>query len=65
MTDRLVKEAQDVFADVWADTRGDNGWVSFELDPLMEDLAQKRDVAGRSEEYIALGKKWSAGHKNR
>ena len=65
MTDRLVKEAQDVFADVWADTKGDDGWVSFELDPLLEDLAQKRDTAGRTEEYIALGKKWAAGHKNR
>lgn len=65
MTDRLVKEAQDVFADVWADTRGDDGWVSFELDPLLEDLAQRRDAAGRTAEYVRLGKEWAAGHKNR
>src|SRR5438552_2914277 len=65
MTDKLVRDAQDVFADVWADTRGDNGWVSFELDPLLEDKAQTRDAAGRTAEYIRLGKKWSAGHKNR
>ncbi len=65
MTDKLVKNAQDVFADVWADTRGDDGWVSFELDPLLEDKAQTKNTAERTAEYIRLGKKWSAGHKNR
>jgi transaldolase len=65
MTDKLVKDAQDVFADVWADTRGDDGWVSFELDPLLEDLAQTKTAAERTAEYIRLGKQWSAGHKNR
>jgi transaldolase len=65
MTDKLVKNAQDVFIDVWSDTRGDDGWVSFELDPLLEDKDQKRNTAERSAEYIRLGKKWSAGHKNR
>ncbi len=65
MTDKLVKQAQDVFADVWADTRGDDGWVSFELDPLLEDLAQTKTTAERTAEYVRLGKTWSAGHKNR
>lgn len=65
MTDKLVKDAQDVFIDVWSDTRGDDGWVSFELDPLLEDLAQTKNTAERSAAYIELGKKWSAGHKNR
>ncbi len=65
MTNQLVKNAQDVFADVWADTRGDDGWVSFELDPLLEDLAQTKNTAERTAEYIKLGKKWAAGHKNR
>lgn len=65
MTDKLVKQAQDVFADVWADTRGDDGWVSFELDPLLEDLAQTKNTAERTATYIELGKKWAAGHKNR
>jgi transaldolase len=65
MTDKLVKDAQDVFADVWADTQGDDGWVSFELDPLLEDLSQTKNTEERSAEYIHLGKKWSAGHKNR
>lgn len=65
MTDKLVKDAQDVFADVWADTKGDDGWVSFELDPLLEDLAQTKNTEERAATYIELGKKWSAGHKNR
>lgn len=65
MTNQLVKNAQDVFTDVWADTKGDNGWVSFELDPLLEDKAQTKTAAERTAAYISLGKKWSAGHKNR
>ena len=65
MTNQLVKNAQDVFADVWANTKGDDGWVSFELDPLLEDLAQTKNTAERTATYIALGKKWAAGHTNR
>src|ERR1700722_14212091 len=38
MTDKLVSEAQQVFLPVWQQTNGDNGYVSFELDPLLEDL---------------------------
>jgi transaldolase len=37
MTDKLVQAAQDVFGPVWKETKGDNGYVSFELDPLLED----------------------------
>src|SRR5262245_49702430 len=33
MTDKLVRQAQEVFAPVWEETKGDNGYVSFELDP--------------------------------
>ncbi|MBM3979340.1 MAG: transaldolase [Planctomycetes bacterium] len=65
MTDKLVKQAQDVFTGVWADTKGDDGWVSFELDPLLEDKAQTKNTAERTADYIALGKKWAAGHTNR
>jgi transaldolase len=39
--------------------------VSFELDPLLEDLERNLPVAERTKQYIALGKQWSAGHKNR
>ncbi|MBN9524355.1 transaldolase, partial [bacterium] len=65
MTDKLVKDAQAVFEPVWRETRGNDGWVSFELDPLLEDAANTMPAAERSKKYIELGKKWSAGHKNR
>src|ERR1700759_3275503 len=39
MTDHLVRSAQEVFAPVWEQTKGNDGYVSFELDPLLEDPA--------------------------
>lgn len=65
MTDKLVTAAQSVFEPVWAATHGDDGWVSFELDPLLEDVAADMPVADRTAAYIALGKTWAAGRKNR
>jgi transaldolase len=64
MTDKLVKHAQDVFLPVWNETKGDNGYVSFELDPLLED-ASGPPLDKRRARYVELGKKWAAGHKNR
>ena len=37
MTDELVHQAQEVFLPVWQSTAGNDGYVSFELDPLLED----------------------------
>jgi transaldolase len=65
MTDKLVKHAMDVFLPVWEETKGNDGWVSFELDPLLEDVAINMPVADRTERYVRLGKQWAAGHKNR
>jgi transaldolase len=66
MTDMLVKQAQEVFRPVWDETMGNNGYVSFELDPLLEDLELgPKVIADRTKKYIELGKKWAAGHKNR
>jgi len=65
MTDKLVQDAQDVFLPVWESTECDDGWVSFELDPLLEDPTRNLSAADKAESYIELGKKWSAGHKNR
>jgi transaldolase len=65
MTDRLVKMAQDVFLPVWEQTKADDGYVSFELDPLLEDASCKLSIPDRSAKYIELGKKWAKGHKNR
>ncbi len=39
LTDLLVRDAQQIFLPVWQATRGDDGYVSFELDPLLEDPA--------------------------
>lgn len=37
LTDRLVRQAQQAFLPVWEQTRGDDGYVSFEVDPLLEE----------------------------
>ena len=65
LTDMLVRRAQKVFLPAWESTRGDDGYVSFELDPLLEDPALNLPPAERTKKYIELGKKWSAGHTNR
>ena len=65
MTDRLVKDAQDAFHDVWQSSKGDDGWVSFELDPLLEDVDNPTPHDEAVARYIELGKRWSAGHDNR
>ena len=38
LADDLVRGAQEVFLDVWKTSGGNNGWVSFELDPLLDGL---------------------------
>ncbi len=58
MTDRLVRLAQDVFSNVYADTNGDDGYVSFELDPLLEDADCTLSLEERTARYIELGKHW-------
>ena len=65
VTDKLVGDAQKEFLGVWEATKGNDGYVSFELDPLLEDLELGPPHAERVARYIELGKKWSAGHQNR
>jgi transaldolase len=65
LTDQLVRQAQEVFLPVCQETRGNDGYVSFELEPLLEDPALNLPVAERTRRYIELGKQWSAGHQNR
>jgi transaldolase len=65
MTDSLVRRAQDVFLPAWEAMNGDDGYVSFELDPLIEDPQGDLPVAERTRRYIELAKRWSAGHRNR
>jgi transaldolase len=65
LTDRIVRAAQEVFLPVWKATRGEDGYVSFELDPLLEDPASTLSHDMRVKQYIDLGQRWSRGHQNR
>jgi transaldolase len=65
LTDELVRDAQGVFHDVWQRSSGNDGWVSFELDPLLEDPANGLSPEERVARYVDLGRRWSAGHANR
>ncbi len=65
MTDQLVRNAQQVFLPVWQETQGDDGYVSFELDPLLEAPELNVAHAKRVSEYVRLGQEWSKGQQNR
>ncbi len=65
LTDQLVQEAQNVFLPVWKQTSGNDGYVSFELNPLLEDPALNLPHDKRVLEYVRLGKHWAEGHSNR
>src|SRR5262245_2713297 len=65
LTDTLVRRAQAVFEPVWERTRGEDGWASFELDPLLEDVGNPLSVEQKAARYVELAKQWSHGHKNR
>ncbi len=65
MTDRLVRDAQDVFLPVWEQTGGNDGYVSFEVDPLLEDPELDWPHDRRVDRYVELGRQWAAGHQNR
>src|SRR5690606_7452196 len=65
MTDRLVRRAQQVFLPVWERTGGDDGYVSFEVDPLLEDPQLGPPLEQRVARYVELGRHWSQGHVNR
>jgi transaldolase len=65
LTDYLVSEAQEVFQGVWEKTRGNDGYVSFELDPLLEDPQYCSDHNKRVRAYVDLGTHWGKGYTNR
>ena len=65
LNDELVGDAQKAFLPTWERSRGNDGYVSFELDPLLEDPDADMPHDARVNAYIQLGKKWSAGHRNR
>lgn len=65
MTDKLVSGAQRVFHPVWEETSGNDGYVSFELDPLLEDSQDGPPHARRVSKYVSEGRRWSKGQDNR
>lgn len=65
LTDQFVRGAQEVFRPAWDLSAADDGYVSFELDPLLEDPACTLSHDDRVARYVELGKHWSAGHRNR
>lgn len=65
LTDYLVRNAQQVFLPVWQRTQGNDGYVSFELDPLLEDPELGPSHDERVARYIELGQQWAEGHQNR
>lgn len=65
MTDQLVRDAQSVFLAVHRETGGNDGYVSFELDPLLEDPELGPPHVDRVNSYLELAQQWSATHENR
>ncbi|MEM6979588.1 MAG: transaldolase family protein [Planctomycetota bacterium] len=65
VTDQLVSDAEQKFLSIHSESAGNAGWVSFELDPLLEEPTDSFDEAASTKQYIELGKKWAAGHPNR
>ncbi len=65
VVDQVVAEAQEAFLPVWQSTHRDDGYVSFEVDPLLEDPDLDLAHGERVERYVELGTKWSAGQPNR
>ncbi len=65
LTDRVVDNAQQKFLPIWEQSQGDDGYVSFEIDPLLEDPSADMPHVERVARYVSEGTKWARGHKNR
>ena len=65
LTDKVVAAAQEVFLPVWQSTAGNDGYVSFEVDPLLEDPQSPLSHDERVAKYLELGTKWSTDSPNR
>jgi transaldolase len=65
LTDVLVGRAQEMLFPVWQASRGDDGYVSFALNPLIEDPQANHTLQDRTQMYVTQGQEWSAGHSNR
>lgn len=65
LTNHLVTTVEQHFLPIFEQTSGDDGYVSFELDPLIEDPARGLTHDERVRLYVELGQQWSQGHPNR
>ena len=65
LTDHVVAAAQQEFHPVWESSGGNDGYVSFEVDPLLEDPDNRLSHDERVAQYIELGSHWSSGQQNR
>lgn len=65
LTEHLVSDAQKVFRSVWVQTRGNDGYVSYELDPLLEDRQLGPPHAERVRRYVTQGKSAGLNRANR
>jgi transaldolase len=65
MTDDLVSDAQEKLLSVSEASGGNNGFISFELDPLIEDLQINMPHAQRVKRYVELAKHWGKAYVNR
>ncbi|MEA2710879.1 MAG: transaldolase [Phycisphaerales bacterium] len=65
LNDELVTNAQRTFAPIWQQTKGNDGYVSFELDPLLEDPDKSLPHGERVRHYIELGIQYSNNQTNR
>lgn len=65
LTDHLVTAVETHLRPIFERTGADDGYVSFELDPLIEDPALALPHEERVRRYVELGKHWSNNHPNR
>ncbi len=63
--DRLAHQAEELLLPIWRATGGDDGHVSLELDPLLEDPAEAFPHQARVERYVELARRWSRALPNR
>ena len=65
MTDHLVTKAEQIFRPAFDESGHETGYVSFELDPLLEDVESPLSVEKGTRRYVELAKQWSKEHPNR
>ena len=54
LTDQIVRQAGEVFLPVFQQSKGNDDYVSFELDPLLEDSACQLSVDEKAKKYVSL-----------